>query len=330
MKILTRTLPIGSQGSRRTTDAHSSYPDSVYPAVVARGPVPRERQPETKAAPDTVARGPVPRECQPETKAAPDTVARGPVPRDRPLKTKAAPDTVARGPVPRDRPDTVARGPVPHECPTETKNVSARGFTMMELLLVMAIIAVLSAISMPALKGFASTRRLKASAQTVRNLLVFARDMAITERTGHLVVLDLDREQCWLASSETFNPQEPLASVLTEGTTFRQNTTAAETVQQGLTRTGGILGVPQALEQQVTLEAVITNHNGQTAHANSGVEYVYFSPTASSEDTQIYLRNRQNRVMSVTVEAASGRVSVRQLTNEEIAELGFEDNERSR
>ena len=200
---------------------------------------------------------------------------------------------------------------------------------MMELLLVMAIIAVLSAISMPALKGFASTRRLKASAQTVRNLLVFARDMAITERTAHLVVLDLDRGQCWLASSETFNPQEPLASVLTEGTTFRQNTTAAETVQQGLTRTGGILGVPQALEQQVTLEAVTTNHNGQTAHANSGVEYVYFSPTASSEDTQIYLRNRQNRVMSVTVEAASGRVSVRQLTNEEIAELGFADNERS-
>ena len=288
MRILTRTLPIGSQGSRRTTDAYSSHPDSIYPDTVARGPVPRDRLFETKTAPDTVARGPVPREQQ----------------------------SAARGPVPRDR-------------PTETKNASERGFTMMELLLVMAIIAVLSAISMPALKGFASTRRLKASAQTVRNLLVFARDMAITERTGHLVVLDLDRGQCWLASSETFNPQEPLASVLTEGTTRQQNTTAAETVQQGLTRTGGILGVPQALEQQVTLEAVITNHNGQTAHVNSGVEYVYFSPTASSEDTQIYLRNRQNRVMSVTVEAASGRVSVRQLTNEEVAELGFEDNERS-
>ena len=324
MRILTRTLPIGSQGSRQTTDAYSSHPDAV-----ARGPVPRDR-------PATVARGPVPRERQLKTKTGPDTVARGPVPRECPLKTKTVPDTVARGPVPRECslktetvPDTVARGPVPRERPTETKNVSAHGFTMMELLLVMAIIAVLSAISMPALKGFASTRRLKASAQTVRNLLVFARDMAITERTGHLVVLDLDRGQCWLASSETFNPQEPLASVLTEGTTLRQNTTAAETVQQGLTRTGGILGVPQALEQQVTLEAVITNHNGQTAHANSGVEYVYFSPTASSEDTQIYLRNRQNRVMSVTVEAASGRVSVRQLTNEEIAELGFEDNERS-
>ena len=316
MRILTRTLPIGRQGSRRTTDAHSSHPASVYPDAVARGPVPRECPLKTKTVPDTVARGPVPREHPLKTKAGPDAVARGPVPHEHPLKTKAGPDTVARGPVPR-------------ECSTETKDVSERGFTMMELLLVMAIIAVLSAISMPALKGFASTRRLKASAQTVRNLLVFARDMAITERTAHLVVLNLDRGQCWLASSETFNPQEPLASVLTEGTTFRQNTTAAETVQQGLTRTGGILGVPQALEQQVTLEAVITNHNGQTAHANSGVEYVYFSPTASSEDTQIYLRNRQNRVMSVTVEAASGRVSVRQLTNEEIAELGFEDNERS-
>ena len=198
---------------------------------------------------------------------------------------------------------------------------------MMELLLVMTIIAVLSAISMPALKGFTSTRRLKASAQTVRALLVFARDMAITERTAHLVVLELDREQCWLASSETFNPQEPLASVLTEGTARQQNITAAETAQQGLTRTGGILGVPQTLEQQVTLAAVTTNHNGQTAHVVSGIEYVYFSPTASSEDTHIYLRNSQNRVMSVTVEAASGRVHVRQLTDEEIANLGLTEDE---
>ena len=198
---------------------------------------------------------------------------------------------------------------------------------MMELLLVMTIIAVLSAISMPALKGFTSTRRLKASAETVRALLVFARDMAITERTAHLVVLELDREQCWLASSETFNPQEPLASVLTEGTASRQNITAAETAQQGLTRTGGILGVPQTLEQQVTLAAVTTNHNGQTAHVVSGIEYVYFSPTASSEDTHIYLRNSQNRVMSVTVEAASGRVHVRQLSDEEIANLGLTENE---
>ena len=198
---------------------------------------------------------------------------------------------------------------------------------MMELLLVMTIIAVLSAISMPALKGFTSTRRLKASAQTVRALLVFARDMAITERTAHLVVLELDREQCWLASSETFNPQEPLASVLTEETARRQNITAAETAQQGLTRTGGILGVPQTLEQQVTLAAVTTNHNGQTTHVVSGIEYVYFSPTASSEDTHIYLRNSQNRVMSVTVEAASGRVHVRQLTDEEIANLGLTENE---
>lgn len=197
----------------------------------------------------------------------------------------------------------------------------------MELLLVMTIIAVLSTISMPALKGFAASRRLKASAQTVRALLVFARDMAITEQTAHLVVLDLDRELCWLASSETFNPQNPLTSLLTEGTGPRQSLSTEETGQRGLTRTGGILGVPQGLERQVTLEAVITNHNGKNAQVNSGVEYVYFSPTASSEDTQIYLRNHQNRVMSITVEAASGHVRVQQLTAEEIANLGLTEDE---
>ena len=73
-----------------------------------------------------------------------------------------------------------------------TLSKSQSGFTVTELLLVLVLIGVLSAISMPALKGFATTRRLKASAQTLRSLLTFARDMAITDRTVYLVVFNLD------------------------------------------------------------------------------------------------------------------------------------------
>lgn len=206
-----------------------------------------------------------------------------------------------------------------------------RGFTIMELLLVLTIIAILSSVSMPALKGFTATRRLKASAYTVRDLLAFARDMAITEREAYLVVFDLDRGQYWLASSETFDPRNPLTSAITAPNStviaaqpITQSQTALEGAQQRLSRTGGIMGVPHVFEQNVTLVAMVTNHGGRSVLVNSGVEYIYFSPTSTSEDTLMYLQNQQNQVMAITVEAASGHIRVQQLTQQEIEMLGFE------
>lgn len=188
---------------------------------------------------------------------------------------------------------------------------------------------------MPSLKGFAATRRLKSSAYALRSLLTFARDMAITDRSVHLVVFDLDRDRYWLASSETFNPANPLTSSLTAQnstvTAAGQNrangnqlTTGNSTQRAPLTRTSGILGVPYAMEQNVTLVSMVTNHNGRTVNVNSGVEYIYFSPTATSEEASVYLRNSRNQMMSITVEAASGRVQARQLTSAEIEMLGIE------
>ena len=212
---------------------------------------------------------------------------------------------------------------------------SQSGFTITELLIVLTLIGILSAISMPTLKGFAATRRLKASAYTIRSLLTFARDMAITDRAAHLVVFDLDNGRCWLASSETFNPSAPLTSALTAqnstvGTASPTNTTqnpitTTNTAQQEtLTRTGGILGVPYPMEKGVTLVAMMTNHNGQTVQVDSGVEYVYFSPNATSEEALIYLQNTRNQIMSIAIETASGRVTVQQLASEEVETLGFE------
>ena len=188
---------------------------------------------------------------------------------------------------------------------------------------------------MPTLKGFAVTRRLKASAYTIRSLLTFARDMAITDQTAHLVAFDLDNGRYWLASSETFNPSNPLASTLTAqnstvGTTVQNNTngnpltTTNSGQQETLGRAIGILGVPYPIEQNVTLAAMVTNHNGRTVEVNSGVGYISFSPNATSEDALVYLQNSRNQIMAVAVEAASGRVTLRQLAPEEIETLGLE------
>jgi prepilin-type N-terminal cleavage/methylation domain-containing protein len=212
------------------------------------------------------------------------------------------------------------------------------GFTITELLIVLTLIGILSVISMPTLKGFAATRRLKASAYTLRSLLTFARDMAVTDRTAHLVVFDFDNERYWLASNETFDPSNPLTSALTaqnstvvaaiqNNTNANRLTTGTSAPRAPLARSSGILGVPYPMEQNVTLAAIVTNHNGRTVEVDSGVAYIYFLPTSTSEDAVVYLRNTRNQIMSVTVEAASGRVRVRQLTSQEVEMLGFETSD---
>ena len=80
------------------------------------------------------------------------------------------------------------------------------------------------------------------------------------------------------------------------------------------------------MENNVSLVAMVTNQNGQTVEADSGVGYISFSPNATSEEALVYLRNSRSQVMSIAVEAASGRVTVRQLAAEEVETLGFGNN----
>ncbi len=240
--------------------------------------------------------------------------------------------------------DKIARTPATIRCENSGTDAHAHrtsmprakqesGFTIMELLLVLTLIGILSAISMPTLKGFAATRRLKASAASIRSLITFARDMAVTDRAAYLVVFDLDNGRYWLASSETFNPANPLTSTLTA-----QNSTVSAaaqnrenanlmtpgTTQRPLERTSGILGVPYPLEPDVTFVGMTTLRNGRTTEIDTGVDYIYFSPTATAEEVLLYLRNARDQIIALTVEAASARVQVRQLTTEEVQLLGLQ------
>ncbi|MDE0636538.1 MAG: prepilin-type N-terminal cleavage/methylation domain-containing protein [Candidatus Poribacteria bacterium] len=192
------------------------------------------------------------------------------------------------------------------------------GFSLIEIMLVFAIIAVLSSISMPAMRGFAASRRLKTSAQAIADTFAFARDMAITERNTHLVVFDVGNNRYWLASSETFDVQNPVASAGRAA-----NTATTANGQAVISRTSGIMGIPRPLSQGITIAAVVTTRNGVTQQLTSGVDYVYFSPTSTSVDTSLYLQNVRGNVTAIVVEATTGRASIREMSPEEIQTLNL-------
>ena len=192
------------------------------------------------------------------------------------------------------------------------------GFSLMEIMLVFAIIAVLSSMSMPAMRGFAASRRLKTSAQAITDTLAFARDIAITEKTTHLVVFDVDSSRYWLASTETFDVQNPIASAGRAA-----NTATSANGQAVISRSSGIMGIPQPISQGITIAALLTAHNGVTQQITSGVDYVYFSPTSTSVDTVVYLRNVRGNAIAITVEATTGRATIQEMSPEQIQTLGL-------
>ena len=84
-----------------------------------------------------------------------------------------------------------------------------------------------------------------------------------------------------------------------------------------------ILGIPQEPNHNIRLSQLVINHNSQTSQIQSGIEYIYFSPTGSSEDTILYIQDQDGEVVSISVDAASARVRIQDVDAEENGELGM-------
>jgi prepilin-type N-terminal cleavage/methylation domain-containing protein len=65
-----------------------------------------------------------------------------------------------------------------------------RGFTLVELLIVMGIIGLVVGMSLPAMVGFGRQARLKTTTRQLMGLVSLARSLAISSREDHAVVLD--------------------------------------------------------------------------------------------------------------------------------------------
>jgi type II secretion system protein H len=70
--------------------------------------------------------------------------------------------------------------------------MSARGFSLFEILLVLAIAGLLAAVAIPSLPGALEAARLRGSAGEVRAMLTLARTQAISESKHRSVTFDLE------------------------------------------------------------------------------------------------------------------------------------------
>ncbi len=73
-----------------------------------------------------------------------------------------------------------------------------RAFTLVEMLIVLAIVAMIMAISVPFTSGFGKGLRIKTAARAITGMIKVAKSNAITFRKKYSVVFDVKKSQYWI------------------------------------------------------------------------------------------------------------------------------------
>ncbi|PLY08909.1 MAG: hypothetical protein C0624_02785 [Desulfuromonas sp.] len=157
---------------------------------------------------------------------------------------------------------------------------STRGFTLIELVVVLVIMSTILAISGPRLARFARSAKLEAAANRLQVLLLFAKEQALWQKSGtRVVVLDGWRGvEVW-----------------------ERDTTAEEERYVSIPQTGAKNRFPDGISLvQIRL-------NGATIPDGQGVE-LEVNPLISKDMVEFFLKGAEGELYRVWISAGGGLV----------------------
>lgn len=186
-------------------------------------------------------------------------------------------------------------------------------FTLIELTLVISIIVIMVGLAVPSLKSFAESSRLKSSALSLKSLLLYARDLSITEKSGYLVIFDLANNRYWLTKPELIQSGDLESSIYNSTSASASNLTTGNRDGRSQNsplplRASMVLGIAKAPAKGVKIIQTSTPRNLQNS---VGLDYVLFEANGQGEEAIIYLQNNSES-LAVEVDETTGRISVYQ------------------
>ena len=217
------------------------------------------------------------------------------------------------------------------------RNLRSYGFTLIEVVIVIFIMLLMTTVTVPSLKMFADSTKLRTAARSINGLLEFARGSAITERTEYAVLFDPTNGQYWLSLKEFLDESQgtltdssrtnlaaSLAALAEKNSTDNTGTSSTSgNSMVPLTRTGGLLGIPRELPAGIEIVQINSPRN---TSKSSDVDYVTFYPDSKAEDFEVYLQSASGKTFLISVSESTGRTGIRELTSEEIEQLGLVAN----
>jgi prepilin-type N-terminal cleavage/methylation domain-containing protein len=201
------------------------------------------------------------------------------------------------------------------------------GFTLVEVLVVLAIMSILLTIGAPSLKAFSEGRKLNAAADSVRALCLYARDAAMAEGETFVVVFDFSEQSFWLAKETALELGDLAATVGLGALGPEAEDEAAEAgqVSEGASagQTRGILGRPQQMVKSVVLSRIDVDRQGEVSTTTFDYDYITFRADGTAEPASVYFVNADNRGAVVDIPLAAARTKMRRLSQEELDYAGL-------
>lgn len=210
------------------------------------------------------------------------------------------------------------------------------GFTLIELSIVIFIMLMMLSATVPWMKNFAESTRLRSTARSIRSLMAFARSSAVSERTEYVVMFDPGQQEYWLSllalldrgsgnvvtDASRTSLTESLKALAEMDEDLADEDEDDERVEGSYSRTGGILGIPKKMPGSIDIVQISSPRT--ESGGSGGLEYITFYPDGTAEEFDVYLESQSGRIFLVSVTKSTGRAGIRELAEEEINELGFE------
>lgn len=198
------------------------------------------------------------------------------------------------------------------------------GFTLVEMLVVLAIMSILLTVGAPSLKAFSEGRKLNTAAESIRTLCLYARDAAIAEGEAFIVVFAFTDQSFWLAKEAALDSGDLglTTGFAALGPDAEEEASESGTpVQMGPTR--GVLGRPQSMVKAVVLTRIDVDREGAVNTTVADFDYVTFRPDGTAEPASVYLVNADRRGAVVDIPLAAARVRARRLSEDEMSQAGL-------
>jgi general secretion pathway protein H len=161
----------------------------------------------------------------------------------------------------------------------------SRGFTLFELLIVLIIISLVSALVAPRMIGHMTSINLRTATQKTAAVLKYARNLAASEKAVCIVVFDFDEQTLYIVHGENEDDQQ------------KQDLDGNEKKVDSRT---------YDFPDGITLEKAIMPGGEEK---NAGQYRLLFFPNGSSRGGDVFLSNNKGRRYNINIDFITGLVS---------------------
>jgi prepilin-type N-terminal cleavage/methylation domain-containing protein len=181
-----------------------------------------------------------------------------------------------------------------------------RGFTLLELMAVIAMLAIVAAIVFPRLDPFLPKRRLKSAARLLSGTITMAYGESIADNKIYRLYMDPSTDMYWITEVTKIEDEDESSGVtgLTIGTGFEllERIDDSEIVDEALPSEPML--APRELPQGIHFSSVTIRTD--TASFGTDVKFIEFTPLGTASPAVIDLINDEDEVFSIVYDGVTG------------------------